>query len=204
MAWQVLVNAHGNLAYIKPAKPSAETNLNLLTSSGRVYAFLLSEISEMKGVEPDLAVYLEPDDLSSAAGPFAGAKYVRASEVNDFRAQAEIAREDVRKAMETARTQLEDSLTAFRSAYPLRLHFPYQVKLNQPPFFVQAIFHDDRATYIQARAAELPVLYELKDGKPNLVNFDLRNGTYVVPKILDEGYLVLGKKRITFKRLESH
>ena len=39
-----------------------------------------------------------------------------------------------------------------------------------------------------------------KDGKPNLINFDLVNGTYIVPKILDSGYLAIGKKKFTFSR----
>ena len=43
-------------------------------------------------------------------------------------------------------------------------------------------------------------MYEIKDGKPNLVNFELRNGVYVVSKILDSGYLVVGKKRLNFER----
>src|SRR5580704_5934670 len=55
-----IVNAHGAVAYVKPAKPASDTNLNLLTASGHVYAFALSEISDQKGADPDLAVYLEP------------------------------------------------------------------------------------------------------------------------------------------------
>ena len=50
------------MAYVKPAKPSATTNLNLLTASGHIYAFLLSEISENKSSELDLALYLETDE----------------------------------------------------------------------------------------------------------------------------------------------
>jgi type IV secretion system protein VirB9 len=65
------------------------------------------------------------------------------------------------------------------------------------------MFHDDHLTFIQARAGELPSLYELKDGKPNLVNFDVRNGTYIVPKILDSGYLMLGKHRWMFQRVDA-
>ena len=33
-----------------------------------------------------------------------------------------------------------------------------------------------------------------------LINFDDANGVYIVPKILDSGYLVVGKKRVTFHR----
>ena len=40
----------------------------------------------------------------------------------------------------------------------------------------------------------------MKDGKPNLINFDYENGVYIVPKIIDSGYLVVGKKRATFNR----
>jgi len=32
------------------------------------------------------------------------------------------------------------------------------------------------------------------------VNFDLRDGTYVVPKVMEKGYLEIGKKRLTFER----
>ena len=35
----------------------------------------------------------------------------------------------------------------------------------------------------------------VKDGKPALVNFQVHEGTYVVPKVLDKGYLALGKER---------
>jgi type IV secretory pathway VirB9-like protein len=198
-----IVNAHGSLAYVKPAKPATSTNLNLLTTSGRVYTFLLSEISDMRGVEPDLAVYLDPDDLSpprvmASASP----KYVLAGQLDDFRAQAEIAREDLRKATEAARTELQDGLTTFRATYPLSLRFTYRVTLDRAPFFVRAMFHDDHVTYIQARAPELPALYEIKDDAANLVNFEVHDGTYVVPKVLDTGYLMLGKKSLVFTRTD--
>jgi type IV secretion system protein VirB9 len=38
----------------------------------------------------------------------------------------------------------------------------------------------------------------VKDGAPALVNFHVQNGTYVVPKVLDRGYLSLGTKRLSF------
>jgi len=45
--------------------------------------------------------------------------------------------------------------------------------------------------------------YEMKDGKPNLVTYDLREGTYIIPKIMDSGYVELGKKRMEFTRKGS-
>jgi type IV secretion system protein VirB9 len=40
----------------------------------------------------------------------------------------------------------------------------------------------------------------VKDGAPNLINFDLRDGVYIAPKIIDKGYLVIGKHRFDFAR----
>jgi type IV secretory pathway VirB9-like protein len=195
-----VVNAHGAVAYVKPAKAGSETNLNLRTVSGQVYPFVLSEISEIKGAEPDLAVYLEPEDPASFAPWHEPPKYVPARQADDFRAQAELARDEARRATEAARTQLEHGVTVFRTTYPLSLQFDYHITLDRAPFFVRGMFHDDHVTYIQARAQELPSLYELKDGAANLVNFEVHDGTYVVPKILDRGYLALGKQRLMFTR----
>jgi type IV secretion system protein VirB9 len=68
---------------------------------------------------------------------------------------------------------------------------------NKPPFNIEAAWHDDRFTYIRAHPTEAPALYELKDGKPNLVQFELHpDGTYFIPKILGNSYLQVGKKKL--------
>jgi hypothetical protein len=50
---------------------------------------------------------------------------------------------------------------------------------------------------------EPPALYELKDGKPNLVQFEFRDGTYIAAKVLDSGYLAIGKQKLAFVRAGS-
>src|SRR5712691_2293315 len=75
-----IVNARDHRVSIKPAKPASETNLNLVTTSGQVYAFLLTEISEVKGQDPDLTVYLEPDDPAGATAARERPKYVPAQQ----------------------------------------------------------------------------------------------------------------------------
>src|SRR3954463_16561494 len=50
-----VISAAQNIAHVKPAKAGAETNLNLVTSSGTIYSFLLSE----KSSQPDLKVYVQ-------------------------------------------------------------------------------------------------------------------------------------------------
>src|ERR1700732_2954330 len=88
-----IVNAHGSLVSVKPAKAGSETNLNVLTTSGQVYAFVLTEISGRKGEDPDLTVYLdadEPGTPGTVAARHARPAYVPAEQLDDFRVQAEI------------------------------------------------------------------------------------------------------------------
>ena len=40
----------------------------------------------------------------------------------------------------------------------------------------------------------------MQDGKPALVNFQVENGIYVVPKVIERGYLALGKAQFTFSQ----
>ena len=186
-----------------PAKASSETNLNLVTTSGQIYAFLLREVSSDKDQDVDLTVYLEPDSLDGAAATRPRPQFVRAEQLEDFRAQADLARDQARRATEAARAELEQGMTALRTSYPLSLQFPYRFKADSKPFYLRAMFHDDHRTFIQSGARELPALYEMKDGKPNLVNFDVQHGTYVIPKVLDDGYLMIGTARIPFQRVDG-
>ena len=71
---------------------------------------------------------------------------------------------------------------------------------NEAPFDIEAIYHDDKFTYIKTNAPEKFSVYEMRDGKPNLVSYQLENGTYVIPKVMDSGYVELGKKRMDFCR----
>ena len=210
-----LVNANQNFAYVKPAKAGSQTNLNLLTAGGTVYSFVLIEVSAVAGARPDVKVYVEPVDEERAAttGP-PRPVFVSAQQVEEYRVQVELAREELRaaraqaqasddvarQAKAQAQASLDDALSAYRATYPTRLRFPYTFTRAKTQFAVTAIFHDDTSTYIQAAPTELPTLYEVKDGGPNMVTFDYRHGTYVVPKVLDQGYLAVGKARFYFKR----
>ena len=45
-------------------------------------------------------------------------------------------------------------------------------------------------------------MYEVKDGKPSLIQFefDQKTGRYTINKILDDGYLRVGKSQLRFHR----
>jgi type IV secretory pathway VirB9-like protein len=197
-----IVNGTQNFAYVKPARPRAQTNLNLITASGNVYSFVLTEVSGESGAEPDLKVFVELKEDAMASAMNGAPRFVSAAEIEDYRRQVELAKEESRQSRRTAEQSIASEVDRYRSEYPVALRFTYQFERDKKPFSVTAIYHDDRFTYIQADAAETPTLYELKDGKPNLISFEFRRGTYVVPKILDSGYLAIGKARMSFTRQE--
>ena len=190
-----VISGAQNLAYVKPAKAGTSTNLNLVAASGNVYSFLLTE----GAAEADLKLYVVPDDTmkTTLRGP---QKFYAAALVDDLKRAAEDARKEATAAKDAAVKSIDDSVNKFRSTYPTQLQFPYWIKGNGKPFNVMAIYCDDKFTYIRANASELPSLYEMKDNAPSLINFQVENGVYVVPKILDSGYLVIGQKKLTFER----
>ncbi len=192
-----IVSGAHNFAYVKPAKPGATTNLNLVTASGHVYSFLLTE----GAIDPDLKLYIEPDETVTTSSNTAP-RFYTAAQVEDLKTAADEARKAAAAAKETAAKSADETVRAFRATYPTTIEFPYVVKGDRKPFNVVAIFHDDRFTYIKANASELPTLYEITDGAPNLINFQVEHGVYVVPKILDRGYLVIGAKKLTFERAQ--
>ena len=127
-------------------------------------------------------------------------RFVPSSQIEDYRQQIELAKTEARRAKEQAQQIVEKQVNEFRSSYPATLQFGYKFQRDRKPFFVDAIYHDGRFTYIKASPEETPALYELKDGKPNLVNFDFRDGAFVVPKVLETGYLAMGKAKLRFVR----
>ena len=183
-----VISSTHNIAHVKPAKEGAATNMNLVTASGAVYSFLLTE----KGGTgmPDLKVYVNADPSESQGKP----KYYSAAQVEDLQSELTEAKAQV----EAVKRQATESIAAYQQQYPSRLQFTYGAPKYDKPFFVRSIWHDGQFTYIKADASELPALYEVKDGNPTLLNFQVHEGTYVVPKVLDKGYLALGKERFEF------
>jgi type IV secretion system protein VirB9 len=184
-----VVNATQNMAHVKPAKEGTSTNLNLVTGSGAVYSFLLTEKS---AGTPDLKVYVNADPSAPRSKP----KFYSAAQVEEL--QGELTQ--ARAAVEAAARHANDEIAAYQQQYPGKLQFNYGTPKYEKPFLVKAIWNDGQFTYIKAEAKELPAVYEMKDGAPAVVNFQVRGDTYVVPKVLERGYLALGKERFNFQQ----
>ena len=200
-----IINGIHNLCYVHPAQAGIRSNLNLVTASGHVYSFLLTEVSKEPDAEPDLKVFVTLSKQSGSTG-VGSPSYVRASDIEAYKEGLATFRNEAAAQVHEAQQKAEQQIEQFKEHYPSQLTFDYILdkQAHQAPFLVSAIYHDDRFTYIQCAAREKPTVYEIKDRRPNLINFDYQNGVYVIPKILDRGYLVAGKKRVTFHRNSSN
>lgn len=187
-----IVSATQNIAHVKPAKEGAATNLNLVTDTGTIYSFLLTE--KNGAGTPDLKVYVAGDSNVAHAKP----KYYSAEQLRHLEAQLS----EARGALEASQRQSAEAIEAYQHQYPTLLKFAFGTPKYEKPFYIRAIWQDGQFTYIRSDATELPALYEIKDGAPSLLNFQVQNGTYIVPKLLDSGYLALGKDRFAFARQE--
>ena len=183
-----VVDVVGNFCFVHPAKAGISSNLNLITDKGNIYSFTLQDVSGTSDT-PDLKVLIEPADRSSIVAASGPAQFVPAAQLDQAKQQ-----------LAAVRTHITQAVDEYKSAYPLELKFDYTFKANEAPFDIQSIYHDDKFTYIKTDAPEKFSVYEMKDGKPNLINYDLRDGTYIIPKVMDSGYVELGKKRIKFSR----
>ena len=197
-----VINGAHNLCYVHPAQAGIRSNLNLITASGHVYSFLLTEISNQPNAEPDLKIFVEPKESSGFAASTGLRGYVSAGEAQAYKKELETLRSQTAEQIHAAQAQAVEQLNQFRSVYATKLQFDYPLdpKAAQEPFLVSAIYHDDAFTYIKCGAKEKPALYEIKDGKPNLISFQVENGVYIAPKIIDTGYLAIGKKKLPFVR----
>jgi len=200
-----VINGAHNLCYVHPAQAGIRSNLNLITASGHVYSFLLTEISNQPNAEPDLKIFVEPKEGSGIAANTGLRGYVSAGEAEAYKKELETLRSQMADQIHAAQAQSAEQLNHFRSSYATKLQFDYPLdsKAGREPFLVSAIYHDDAFTYIKCAAREKPALYEVKDGKPNLISFQFENGVYIAPKIIDTGYLAVGKKKLPFARRVS-
>ncbi len=184
-----------NVAYLKPLAEDAATNIALVCESGRIYSFLVEEHGDEP---PHLVVRIEDGPDAAGLSGTGLPAFVARSEVSAYREMAAEAAEAARRAQAAADVEIE----AFRASYPERLRFEYRLDrdASKRPFLVEAMWHDGQFTYLRSRAQEAPALYELRDGEPSLVAFDLgEDGLYVARRVLSDGWLQIGDERLRWR-----
>jgi type IV secretory pathway VirB9-like protein len=183
-----IVDIVGSFCFVHPAREGISTNLNLITDKGNIYSFTLTDVT-LSGQQPDLKVIIMPVDASNIVASQGVPQYVPAAQLQQVQSQ-----------LASLQQHVESTVDEYKSAYQTQIKFDYVFEANKGPFDIQTIYHDDKFTYIKTTAPEKFSVYEMRDGKPNLINYDLREGTYIIPKVMDNGYVELGKKKMEFTK----
>ena len=189
-----------NVAFLKPLRPDAATNIALVCESGRIYSFLVAEHSDGP---PHLVVRVESGaEAAQLSGGSGRPAFVARSEVAAYQQMAAEAAAAARSAREEAESRAASEIEEFRAGYPERLAFEYRLDGDAAdrPFLVEAMWHDGQFTYLRSHAQESPALYELRDGEPALVAYDLtEDGLYIARHVLADGWLQIGDKRASWR-----
>ena len=201
------VTGSANVAYLKPGEKAATTNIVLVCQSGNIYSFKVSENEE---AEPDLVVYIdyaaatiEEETPGSGKPVLHEPKYVSRMDVAVYQEAARRAEDNARAAWKQAEQRMQSAIDQFRSTYPTLIRFEYRLdkKAANPPFEIAGMWHDGRFTYVRSHASEAPALYEFRDGKPSLVNYDLQpDGLYIINRVVENGHFQIGKHRAKWWR----
>jgi type IV secretion system protein VirB9 len=183
---------------IKPKVANGSTDIHIVSDHGNEYTFELHEVSSEQDPHFDSKVFIAPGDKAAKDRLTQLPVFVPASELDKAKQEAAAA-----KAAQTAELRAEETKAEqYRSQYPGSLHFDYTWDQSKGKALgLQEIWRDDKFTYLRGQFQETPALYELKDGKGSLINFDFSAGLYTVPKQLEHGYLTIGKQKVEFHRV---
>jgi type IV secretion system protein VirB9 len=185
---------------IKPKVANSATDVHIISDHGNEYTLQLREVSGDEDPHFDSKIFIIPGDKAAKDKLVELPVFVPAADLDKVKQEAEAA-----KAAEAAILKAEQTKEeSYRSQYPGSLHFDYTWdKSKGKELGLQEIWRDDKFTYLRGQFQETPALYEVKDKKPSLINFDFSNGLYTVPKELESGYLAIGKEKVEFHRTEE-
>jgi type IV secretory pathway VirB9-like protein len=182
---------------VKPKTANGSTDIHIVSDHGNEYTLQLREISDDIDAHYDSKVLIEPGDKSAKDKLTQLPVFVPAADLDKAKLEAASAQAAQAATLKAEQTKEE----AYRSQYPGSLHFDYVWDEKKgKELGLQQIWHDEKFTYLRGQFQETPALYEVKEKKPSLINFDFANGLYTVPKQLENGYLSIGKQKVEFHR----
>jgi type IV secretory pathway VirB9-like protein len=185
---------------VKPKTAGGSTDIHIVSDHGNEYTLQLKEISNDEDPHFDSKVFIASSDKAAKDRLTELPVFVPAADLEKAKQETAAA-----KAAQAAELKAEETKNEqYRSQYPGSLHFDYSWDQSKGKALgLQQIWRDDKFTYLRGHFQETPALYELKDGKGSLINFDFNAGLYTVPKQLENGYLAIGKQKVEFHRTEE-
>ena len=182
---------------VKPKLAGSSTDIHIVSDHGNEYTLQLHEVSAEEDTHYDSKVFINAGDKAAQQRLTGLPVFVPAADLDKAKQEAATAKAALAAELKAQEIKVEQ----YRSQYPGSLRFDYAWNEKKgKELGLQEIWHDDRFTYLRGRFQETPALYEVKDKKISLINFDFANGLYTVPKQLDNGYLTIGKQKVEFHR----
>lgn len=182
---------------VKPKLTGSFTDIHIVSDHGNEYTLQLHEVSAEEDTHFDSKVFINAGDKAAQQRLTDLPVFVPAADLDKAKQEAAAAKAAQAAELKAEQTKAEQ----YRSQYPGLLRFDYAWDEKKgKELGLQEIWHDDRFTYLRGRFPETPALYEVRDKKLSLINFDFANGLYTVPKQLDNGYLTIGKQKVEFHR----
>ena len=185
---------------VKPKTANSSTDIHIVSDHGNEYTLELQEVSSDEDTHYDSKILIEPGDKGAKEKLTELPVFVPASDLEKARHEAIAAQAAEAAALKAEQAKEE----TYRSQYPNSLHFDFSWDQKKGKALgLQQIWRDDKFTYLRGQFQETPALYEVKDNKSSLINFDFANGLYTIPKEVNDGYLAIGKHRVDFHRISE-
>ncbi len=189
----------------KAAAAKSSTNVHIISDHGNDYTLELKEVSADQAGGFDSTVFLVQADKDAQKKMADAPVFVPVAEVKEKedRLEMEVAKAQAAEAAEKKTAEIAQE--NYQSTYPSALNFDYSWDHGKAKALgVRQIWDDGKFTYIQGKFEEPPVVYELKDKKGSLINFEFANGLYTIPKLLQNGFVAIGKSKVEFHRQEAN
>ncbi len=172
---------------------SGETNVQAITKSGTTYPFHLQQVESGKF-----------DGIINVSGTEAPVAKKEVSECDlDMKLKLTAATDKETRQqhqIEQLNTDLKGKVEP--ADFVSSVHDNYDIPrgLKKDPFKVQRIYSREGLTYIRSSAWRQPAFYEKAGKEKRHVDYQNREGVYIIPGEVHEGCMVIGKHTECFKR----
>lgn len=174
-----------------------KTDLRILCASGNEYSFVVEEVSKRHDVQADLNVFVKSEDDEAKRAMLAPPKLFTADQVAAIQAREK----DAQEALQREQDQHKSDASKAALSELTKLDCSYRFYDRKGEDFQPSACTDNRFTTVTVHTQEVPSFYELRDGKESLVQATYSDGHYVIPKVISDGELSVGKSRVKFKKV---
>lgn len=189
----------GHFCYVIPTKKvsklwDGQTNIHLVTKDGKDWAFHLEQVS---GQRFDSKVMVQD---APPPKPISTCDVGLRLELTTFKNESTLRQAAYHVQIDTLKNEVDRRVIPVEFVASLDDDYHIGSKLRAEPFNVTKVYSQGKNTYIRSKAQPQAAFYEMEGKKKVHVNYDYRDGVYVVPGTVHEGCLGIGKQEACFKK----